>query len=163
MKNVHIAFISYPFPAFVNPTLPLVSTLVRRGYHVSYATTEGFVAKITALGAETITCPPILFGDDLGEAEDKDDNAFREFCAPMIDSVPKLLEFYDKHRPDLILHSNLAIGGHIVTARLGIPSVQFHSVFALDKDNLFRQIRDARHRQYVCEASRRSRSSSGTT
>lgn len=153
MKKLHIAFISYPFPAYVNPTIPLVSSLVRRGHRVSYATSEGFVNRMAALGAEVITCPPIRLDELFAEGKVKNSSGLQSFCAPMVDSVPKLVEFYEQHRPDVVLHSNLAIGGHIVTAKLCIPRIQFYSTFALDKSNLFRQMRDAKYRQEITEAS----------
>lgn len=154
MKKLHVAFISYPFPAFVNPTLPLVSTLIRRGYRVSYATTDAFSARFAALGAEIVACPAMQLDERFGEGEDRDGRELQRFFSPMIESVPKLVDFYSENRPDVILHSNLAVGGHIVAARLGIPNIQFYSTFALDRNNLFRQIRDARYRQEISDASR---------
>ena len=153
MKKLHIAFFSHPFPAFVNPTIPLVSTLIRRGYRISYVTTDAFVGRIAALGAEVITFPKIELNENFREAID-DAGAVTSFFSPQIELVPKMLEFYEKNRPDLILHSQLSICGRIVAARLGVPGIQFHSAFALDKDNFCRQLRDAKHRQYIRDASR---------
>jgi MGT family glycosyltransferase len=158
MKQLHIGFVSYPFPAFVNPTVPLVSTLVRRGYRVSYATSEAFATRIAALGAETITCPAIPLDRDVVEEEGagvKVADAVGRVFGPMVESVPKIREFYELHRPDLILHSNLAMAGHILGERLNIPRIQYHSTFALDKENLFRQIRDPTYRKYISEGSQR--------
>ena len=58
MTNRHIAFFSVPYPPHVNPTLAIVSVLVRRGYRVTYVTSDTFAARVAALGAfEVVSCP----------------------------------------------------------------------------------------------------------
>lgn len=50
----HFAFISMPAHGHVNPTLPLVEELVRRGHRVSYAVGPEFADAVAATGAEVV-------------------------------------------------------------------------------------------------------------
>ena len=48
----HIAMVSIPFHGHVNPSLEIISTLVRRGHRVTYANDPAFGEVIRATGAE---------------------------------------------------------------------------------------------------------------
>lgn len=48
---MHIAFICLPAAGHVNPTLPVVSELVRRGHRVTYATAEKYAKSVESAGA----------------------------------------------------------------------------------------------------------------
>lgn len=48
---MHLVFFNIPASGHVNPTLPVVTELVRRGVRVTYFCTEGYRAKIEATGA----------------------------------------------------------------------------------------------------------------
>jgi len=50
----HLAFVGLPAHGHVNPTLPLVAELVRRGWRVSYATGERFRADVEKAGATLV-------------------------------------------------------------------------------------------------------------
>ena len=50
----HIAFVSLPAHGHVNPTLPVVAELVRRGWRVSYATAERFGPEVEKTGATLV-------------------------------------------------------------------------------------------------------------
>jgi len=54
----HLAFVGLPAHGHVNPTLPLVAELVRRGWRVSYATGERFRADVEKAGATLVPTPP---------------------------------------------------------------------------------------------------------
>src|SRR5882757_9599511 len=56
MDRGHIAFLSFPHPPHVNPTVPIVSVLVRRGFRVSYVTSQRFRDRLLGVGAEVIAC-----------------------------------------------------------------------------------------------------------
>lgn len=55
-----VAIFNVPAHGHTNPTLPVVSELVRRGAHVQYFTTPEFRASVTASGAEFIDVSPLL-------------------------------------------------------------------------------------------------------
>lgn len=48
---MHIAVICLPAAGHVNPTLPVVSELVRRGHRVTYATSEKYAKAVESAGA----------------------------------------------------------------------------------------------------------------
>jgi UDP:flavonoid glycosyltransferase YjiC (YdhE family) len=48
---MHVAFVSIPAHGHVNPTLPLVAELVRRGHRVTYFTSADFEPRIRRAGA----------------------------------------------------------------------------------------------------------------
>ncbi|MFI5732968.1 hypothetical protein ACIA49_22815 [Kribbella sp. NPDC051587] len=47
----HIAFLTIPAAGHLNPTLPLVAELVRRGHRVTYATGPSYRSAVKAAGA----------------------------------------------------------------------------------------------------------------
>lgn len=53
MKYSHVAVVSHPMPPHVGPTLPVVSTLVRGGYRVTYANSAPF-SELPRADAEDI-------------------------------------------------------------------------------------------------------------
>lgn len=53
-----ISFVNIGMHGHVNPTLPVVSELVRRGHTVTYHADGGFEDEITAAGALVRTYPP---------------------------------------------------------------------------------------------------------
>ena len=48
---MHFAFICLPAAGHVNPTMPVVAELVRRGHRVTYATSAKYVAAVESAGA----------------------------------------------------------------------------------------------------------------
>jgi MGT family glycosyltransferase len=153
----HIAIVSYPFAAFVNPTLPLVAVLIRRGYRVTYATTEPFARRVAQLGAELIPCQPISL-DNVAEEPDPAAVAARFFprlWEHIETAMSTLTRTYEQDRPVLLLYNNLALAGHILARRLGLRGVQLNATFALNQQGLHRQARDFRIRQSICESSGR--------
>ena len=46
-----VVMLGHPAPGHINPTLPVIAELVRRGEDVSYYATEPFRAKVEAAGA----------------------------------------------------------------------------------------------------------------
>lgn len=152
MNKGHIAFISYPFPAFVNPTLPIVSILLRRGYRVTYATTESFANRVAALGAEVVLCPSIPTERTTNSAKE-DDGALRRTLEDLVAAIPTMEKLYKLDRPSVIVYGNMAPSGHILTRKLNIPGIQICSTFALNRENLHRQIRDATLRRNIVQTS----------
>lgn len=57
---MHIAFICLPAAGHVNPTLPVVAELVRRGHRVTYATSAKYADAVESVGAVFLPS-----GDDL--------------------------------------------------------------------------------------------------
>ena len=54
---MHVAFFTPPAPGHVNPVLPLVAELVRRGHRVSYAVGRAMAGAVRSAGAEPVPLP----------------------------------------------------------------------------------------------------------
>ena len=53
----HLAFVSLPAHGHVNPMLPVVAELARRGWRISYATGERFRPEVEKAGATLVPTP----------------------------------------------------------------------------------------------------------
>ena len=144
MKNSHIAFVSFPHPPHVNPTLPIVSVLVRRGFRVTYATSHKFASRVAELGAEVVSCPEFRVGS-LSETEEFD----RVIC-----ELEEITPFYERNRPDLLVYDFMSLAGRILANRWDVPAIQTSPTFALDKDNLSHQVKDPELRKVILDWSK---------
>jgi NDP-glycosyltransferase len=157
MTRPHVSIVSYPFAAFVNPTLPLAAVLVRRGYRVTYATTEQFAPRVSSLGVEVIPCPTVCV-DNVVDRNDLE-GAIARFLVKFEEhtdvAIAKLTPIYQYDRPVLLLYNNLAMAGHILARRLNLRRAQLNATFALERSQMHRQARDFRTRQDLIEASNR--------
>jgi MGT family glycosyltransferase len=143
-RNAHIAFIIFPHPPHVNPTLPVVSVLVRRGYRVSYVTSERFAGQITALGAEIVPCSPFLTPFSGMEWKDVVD---RELEVPVTVRLARLMlneitRFYEESKPDLIVYDFMALAGRILAHTWRIPAIQTSPTFAREATDRFEKMAD---------------------
>ncbi|GAA1994211.1 macrolide family glycosyltransferase [Amycolatopsis minnesotensis] len=107
----HLAFFTFPFHGHVNPTLGLVSELVRRGHRVTYVTTKEFADAVAAVGAEAIvyegTVPSSL--DTVMKAPDDmtSDELHLSIKAITDEGLAPLAQVRDQlagDPPDLVLH-----------------------------------------------------------
>jgi MGT family glycosyltransferase len=128
----HFAFINVPAAGHVNPTLPLVEELVRRGHRVSYATGHSMLARIKAAGAEAIPLPAEL--PDLPPNV----NFFPENFARMLEhalaearnSFPLLLQHFERDRPDAVCYDAITLTGRALAEKLQIPDISLVPTFA---------------------------------
>lgn len=151
MKNTHIAFVSFPHPPHVNPTLPIVSVLVRRGYRVSYATSDVFAARVSELGATVVPFPRFILGalsDEKADAEEGHEESFIHFIAQ---TVSEITRGFEGDRPDLIIYDFMAFAGRILAHRWNIPAIQTSPSFAMDEDNFSQQVKDPEFRQQLLQ------------
>jgi MGT family glycosyltransferase len=146
MKGLHVAFISFPHPPHVNPTLPIVSVLIRRGFRVTYATSTGFASRVAALGAEVVPCPTF----DANSAAKSGDH-LQPFCHHAVSTLAEITSFYEKDRPDVIIYDFLALAGRILAKRLSIPAIQTSPTFAHDEDVWPRQMKSPELRRSIVE------------
>lgn len=125
-----IIVLSVPSHSHINPTLPIVAELKKRGHTVVYFGTEDFRKKVEATGvsyrAYPITKPPkINIAGNIVEGADY-----------IVDittlAIPKLLPFLEKEKPDLILADALALWGKFHGHLLHIPVVSYVSTFAFN-------------------------------
>jgi MGT family glycosyltransferase len=121
-------FFNIPAHGHVNPTLPLVQELVRRGETVIYYVTEEFRQKIEAAGVDCRTyeslSPSARF--DFG-SQDRSSPSLPKLANVMIDfcekSLPFLLEATRQDAPDYILHDFTCLWGKYVSQILDIPAI----------------------------------------
>jgi MGT family glycosyltransferase len=121
-------FFNIPAHGHVNPTLPLVQELVRRGETVIYYGIEEYRKKIEAAGAHCRTyeslSPTVRF--DFG-SDDRSSPSLPKIARVMIEfcerSLPFLLEASREDAPDYILHDFTCVWGKYVSQILEIPAI----------------------------------------
>ena len=124
------AFFCFPGSGHVNPTLPLVEELVRRGELVDYYCNAPFRSAIERTGARFREIPRILDGL---EATDPFEGLFMlgEFVAGATFEVMALLESeLKKEPPDYIIHDTMTPWGRLLAQRLRLPAVATFPSFA---------------------------------
>lgn len=139
MKNWHVSFVSIPVGSHLNQTLPLAMTLVRRGYHVSYAVADPFRERVEATGAEPI---PLRLDTLTANALDE-----RSFCRIAIHTLPRIARFYEDNRPALIIYDFTAMAARILAHRTKIPAIRTTPHFSMSRQEIERQIPHQRFRE----------------
>ncbi|RSM91454.1 oleandomycin glycosyltransferase [Kibdelosporangium aridum] len=125
-----IAFLNIAMHGRVNPTLPIVAELVRRGHTVTYHTSPAFRAEIEDAGATVYLYPggdqplpdpptPITLMDGLVRA-----------AAQL---VPAVLTDLRHVQPDLIVHDNACVWGAVAARELGVPAASSYTTFAFNR------------------------------
>jgi MGT family glycosyltransferase len=114
----HIGFVALPAAGHVNPTLPLVAELVRRGHRVSYAAGADHAEAITAAGATALPArtSSVRPTGSLHQML----LAGVEICRTV---VPALEELLQADRPGLFCYDVLTPYGPLLAHRLGVPTV----------------------------------------
>lgn len=153
MKNDHIAFISHPQYPHVGPTLPIVSTLVRRGYRVTYATSDRFASRVTELGAEVVPFAIPVYTSKDWEAYKLEDlhSVFAQLATRVLDQITP---FYESDRPALILYDRVAIAGRILATKWNVPVIQTSPTIAHDINSHSRQIKNPHFRDLSIQVSK---------
>ena len=123
-----------PAPGHVNPTLPLVAELVRRGHRVSYATGPELLDAVRAAGAEPVEVPFVLPDVPTGglAAADPEEIAarFEAFVVSVERVFPVLAEHAAAERPDALCGDAMSPVVPLVAQRAGLPHAMLHPSFA---------------------------------
>jgi MGT family glycosyltransferase len=131
-------FFNIPFHGHINPTLPLIEELTRRGDQITYYASEAFRPAIEQAGA-------MFRGIDafFTERTPVDDNLVR-FAYTLIHAtqrmLPGLLAETRANPPDYILFDTLCIWGRCVAEILRIPAVASVSTIARPHEPMRREI-----------------------
>ncbi len=127
--------LSLPAHGHINPTLPLVAELVRRGETVIYYATAPFRAKIEATGA---IFRDYAFTTDLDPS--KDMGGPFGLMARTIEAseqlLPRLLADLRSAQPAYLLTDSLCVWGNLVAQKLQLPTINLYSTFALSRQVL---------------------------
>lgn len=126
-----LTFLNLPAHGHINPTLPVVAELVRRGERVLYYATEPFRAAIEQTGA--------TFRDyGAGYAFDPTQALGGPFglMARSIESaelmLPALLADAERDQPDFLLLDSMCVWGNLLQQRLRVPAITSCSTFAFN-------------------------------
>jgi len=125
-------FFNVPAHGHVNPSLPLVAELTKRGHHIIYFITENFRAKVEAVGAEFR--PYVTIDDDYfsgpGLNGTRPQFAAHRLITTTGEVLPELLEAARRVQPDYILYDGMCPWGYMVAKILGLPAVESLSLMA---------------------------------
>src|SRR5260221_9834765 len=112
-------FFNVPGHGHVNPSLPLVAELVRRGHHITYFITEGYRARVEAAGA--VFRPYASVHDDYFDARGLSGSVPQQVAHALIttagENLPELLEAAPAEKPDYILNDGMCPWG-LLLARI---------------------------------------------
>ncbi|GGQ65186.1 hypothetical protein [Kitasatospora griseola] len=106
----------------INPMLPLVEELVRRGHRVDYATGAIHAAAVTGAGARWVELPspgPFAPPATIGPAAMA--GWLRHYFAAMIATYPVVRKYCATERVDAICYDTTNWPARIVARALGIP------------------------------------------
>lgn len=136
---MHIAFVSLGAFGHINPTLALVTELVKQGVRVTYFSTGNFKDIIEPTGAKFIAVPSWMAENDKHNAdkEDKkeggDENVaavvpflFLNEAGAYIDTV---LDVLKEDKPDAIVHDFAGIAGTMAADILKVPNIMLYTSY----------------------------------
>lgn len=132
-------FFNVPASGHVNPSLPLVRELVRRGETILYYLTPAYREAIEATGATFR--PYDNIGDDYFESHDLDGSHPPATARHLIEQsqamLPRLLSIIDEEQPDYILHDSMCPWGLIAGQVADVPVITAQSLLYLTPSLLF--------------------------
>jgi MGT family glycosyltransferase len=124
--------IGHPAPGHINPSLPLIAELVRRGERVAYFATDPFRAKIEqtgavfrSLGDHSLFERNLARGGILG--------GMSGLIASAEAMLPSLLKQVECEAPDYLLVEAHALWGNLLAQILSLPTITLCSMFAMNK------------------------------
>ena len=134
---MHIAFVSLGAFGHVNPTLALVTELVKQGVRMTYFSTEAFRSIVEPTGAKFVSVPSWMAENDKhndgGEKKEDDGGAaaavpflFLNEAGACIDTV---LDTLREDKPDAIVHDFAGIAGTIAADSLKAPNVMLYTSY----------------------------------
>ena len=138
----HFAVVSAPAHGHVNPTVPLVRELVRRGHRVTYPVAEPFRAAVTRAGADFVELPRRELPRRPGKIE-----FTPQLMGMMADmliaeterTLPILLARFADDRPDVVCYDGMMPAGPMLAALLDVPAVQLITSFASNEHYALRE------------------------
>ncbi|MEV0703789.1 glycosyl transferase, partial [Saccharopolyspora sp. NPDC050389] len=149
----HFAFISMPAVGHVNPTLPLVTELLRRGHRVSYAVGRELASAVETTGADVIELPTRMPETQRGQFGPEQTTAMIQFFVDDIRaSFPILRQRFRADAPDAVCFDTMAIPGRMLVENLGLPGVALVSNFAFNEKFSLRDVIASDDAEFSAEA-----------
>jgi len=131
--SLKTVYFNIPAHGHVNPTLPVVRELVRRGEQVIYYNRKDFRAKIEATGAEFRPYPDELVDQATQDAAINTSKVFG-LAVILMQVAEKLLPFtldvLEREQPDYVIYDSLCVWGRIAAATLRLPAISTTVTFA---------------------------------
>ncbi|SOC05837.1 MGT family glycosyltransferase [Ureibacillus xyleni] len=132
-----IVFFSIPAHGHTNPTIPVVSELVKRGHEVWYYSFNEFQTKIERSGATFISCDDFLPSITEKEIARKAGKDFASLIEMVIDTTialeDKVCKELKELQPDCIVSDSLCLWGKLFAKKLSIPFVCSTTSFAFNQ------------------------------
>ncbi|WP_413804513.1 macrolide family glycosyltransferase [Streptomyces sp. OE57] len=125
MSKALLLFVSLAGQGHINPTLPLVEELVRRGHQVDYATGPDHAAAVTGAGARWVELPPLQpFTPPPQIGPETLASWLRHYFAALRETYPVLRHRCVTGPVDAICYDTTNWPARVVARTLGIPAVQ---------------------------------------
>lgn len=125
-----VSFLNIGMHGYINPTLPIVAELVRRGHTVTYHTFPAFAARIEAAGAKVHLYP----GGDMPLPDPPIPLALlEELARTTLGLLPGVLSDLRSIRPDLIVHGAACPWGAVAARELGVAAAATFTTFAFNR------------------------------
>jgi MGT family glycosyltransferase len=133
MSAYHVAFM--PFPAFghINPTLPIVAELVRRGHRVTFATNGRFEQLVAATGADVLRYESWLASRQLPDQVDAEYMVHEPVRSidEALATVPVYEEGFADDLPDVLLYDvSTFAAGRVLARKWKRPAIELFATFA---------------------------------
>ncbi|MFD5625848.1 macrolide family glycosyltransferase [Streptomyces sp. NPDC127072] len=125
-----VAFLNIAMHGRVNPTLPVVAELVRRGHSVSYHTSPAFREEVEAAGARVWLYPG---GDQPLPDPPTPVTLLEGLASTAVRLLPPVLTDLSSIRPDLIVHDNACLWGAVAARELKVPAASSFTTFAFNR------------------------------
>jgi UDP:flavonoid glycosyltransferase YjiC (YdhE family) len=129
-----IVFAEMPAYGHVNPSLPVVRELVRRGEQVIYDNTEEFRPQIEQAGATFHPYPAgILTSTDIAEATQSGNitKVVGVILRATESLLPFMLDELPRQQPDVVVYDSNALWGRMAATKLNLPTVSLMTTFML--------------------------------
>ena len=133
---MHIAFVSLGAFGHINPTLALVTELVKQGVRVTYFTAEAFRNIIEPTGAKFVAVPSWMAENDKhNDGEKKEDDGGVAAAVPFLflneagAYIDTILDTLHDDKPDAIVHDFAGIAGTIAADNLNVPNVMLYTSY----------------------------------
>ncbi|WP_427135985.1 macrolide family glycosyltransferase [Pseudarthrobacter sp. S9] len=136
---MHFSFISIPAAGHVNPTLPVVAELIRRGHRVTYFTSVDFEQRIRTVGAtfrasgeNWLASLPVPIPGQPARAQ---------LMLPMMKRVfddlrasfPALVEHLRGDPPDAVCFDAMTLSGSMAAEKVGVPAIAMMPTYATNE------------------------------
>jgi len=117
-----------PASGHVNPVLPVVAALVRRGIDIRFCATEEFRSRVEATGATFLPYPAgVLESADIAAATQSGSSVavVERILEAASQFTPWLVEQLQDRRPTAVLHDSNTIWGRMAAASCSLPRISF--------------------------------------